>query len=94
MAAESGAGPQEMMEGESPPGLLRNLRGSGWRGAAGCSSAAAGRCGCQLLAGGGACGASAVVQPPCVRPQGHCPGGQALSGSRAQGAGVCYRGMA
>lgn len=23
MAAESGAGPQEMMEGESPPGLLR-----------------------------------------------------------------------
>lgn len=32
MAAESGAGPQEMMEGESPPGLPRRLRGSGWRG--------------------------------------------------------------
>lgn len=29
MAAESGAGPQEMMEGESPPGLLPRLRGSG-----------------------------------------------------------------
>lgn len=32
MAAESAAGPQEMMEGESPAGLPRSVRGSGWWG--------------------------------------------------------------
>lgn len=73
MAAESGEGPQEMMEGESRPRPLRGRDGSPL---GHCRSAG------QLRAArSGACGPSAAGQPAGVHPDGvhpesGCPGGR------------------